>query len=143
MAIDDLYERDFYAWTQAQAEALRLRGGGGNSLDYERLADEVGDMGKAERDAVESLVTQVLVHLIKLEFSANDEPKAHWRAEIVAFRKGWKRKLSPSIRGFLVNDLEELHRDAFDLARAQFAAEEPGAALDETRRWTLAEVLGE
>jgi hypothetical protein len=143
MAIDDLYERDFYAWTQAQAEALRKRGSGANALDYDNLAEEVGDMGKAERDAVESLVAQVLVHLIKLEFSANEDPKAHWRAEIVAFRKAWKRKLSPSIRAFLVADLEELHRDAFELARAQFAAEEPSVALDETRRWMLAEVLGE
>ena len=66
---DDLYEQDFYAWSREQANALRRRGSG---LDYDRLAEEVEDMGSAQRDAVESLCLQVLVHLIKLEFTRRD-----------------------------------------------------------------------
>jgi hypothetical protein len=140
---DDLYASDFYAWTQAQAEALRRRAAGAKELDYENLAEEVGDMGKSELDAVESLMTNVLVHLIKIDMSMRAEPKAHWRAEIVAFRKGWRRKLSPSVRRIAAQDLELLHRDAFEIVAAQFAAEELETPLDATRRWTLEQVLGE
>jgi len=139
---DGLYERDFYAWTRVQAEALRARSAGG-PLDYDRLAEEVEDMGSAQRDAVESLCLQVLVHLIKLEFSRREEPKPHWRAEIVAFRKGWKRKMTPTIRKLIVDDFETLHADAFEIAIAQFLAQEPDVLpLDETRRWSVEEVLG-
>ena len=51
----DLYDEDFYAWTQQQAEALRTHFKGDNRLDVEHLAEEVEDLGKSELQAVESL----------------------------------------------------------------------------------------
>jgi Domain of unknown function DUF29 len=44
----DLYEQDFYAWTQQQAEALRTHFAGYNRLDVEHLAEEVEGLGKSE-----------------------------------------------------------------------------------------------
>jgi hypothetical protein len=45
------YERDFYAWSQHQAEALRrlahTRRDLPNELDLEHVAEEVEDMGGA------------------------------------------------------------------------------------------------
>lgn len=50
------YDRDWFAWTQDQAARLRawpehLRPTG---LDVENLAEEVEDMGKSQRRAVEA-----------------------------------------------------------------------------------------
>jgi Domain of unknown function DUF29 len=60
-----LYERDFYAWTQDQAATLRtwperLRP---SALDIEHLAEEIEDLGSAQRNAVQSLIYQILLHL--------------------------------------------------------------------------------
>jgi hypothetical protein len=39
----ELYDEDFYAWTQQQAKALRTHFKGDNRLDVEHLAEEVED----------------------------------------------------------------------------------------------------
>ena len=78
----DLYDEDFYAWTQQQAEALRTHFQGDNRLDVEHLAEEVEDLGKSELHAVESFVENVIEHLLKLDYSGWVEARNHWRAEV-------------------------------------------------------------
>jgi len=39
------YETDFYAWTQAQAAAIRA--GAWDDVDRDHLAEEIEDVGKA------------------------------------------------------------------------------------------------
>lgn len=52
--IEELYDQDFYVWTQRQAEALRrlaeTRPNVG--LDFPHLIEEVEDLGTSQRDAV-------------------------------------------------------------------------------------------
>ena len=55
-----LYERDFYAWTQAQAALLEA--GHLGSLDLEHLAEEIEDMGSEQRHAVSSRLRHLLAH---------------------------------------------------------------------------------
>lgn len=47
---DDLYHRDFVAWSQAQAERLRRLAAGErvNDLDWGNLIEEVEDLGRAK-----------------------------------------------------------------------------------------------
>jgi hypothetical protein len=83
-----LYESDFYAWTQDQAAALRalperLRP---NALDVEHLAEEIEDLGSSQRAAAQSLIRQILLHLLKLRFHPDPRPWAHWREETREFR---------------------------------------------------------
>jgi len=138
----DLYDRDFYAWTQAQAEALRQRGG--NQLDYDNLAEEVDDMGKRDLRECLSRVTTILEHLWKLEGSRNADPRAGWTRTILTQRIQLRRALTPSLRRMVENELLTLHSDALVLAQAAMDAEEPGTgALDAAKRWTLAQILGE
>jgi Domain of unknown function DUF29 len=59
----DLYEHDYYTWTSAQAQALRERKVSG--LDWDNLAEEVEDLGKAERHRLESHLESLLMHLLK------------------------------------------------------------------------------
>jgi hypothetical protein len=119
----ELYDEDFYAWTQAQAKALRTHFRGDNRLDVEHLAEEIEDLGGSQLQAVESFVQQIMAHLLKLDYSGFDLPRRHWRSEIVAFRASLRRKMSPSMRRKILDALPELYQDARDTAAASLDAE--------------------
>lgn len=146
MAIDDLYERDFYVWTQEQAAALRAAGKAGgrsNAVDWDRVAEELEDMGKSDYREVASYVALIAEHLMKLAWSQRAEPKGGWRAEIIRFRATLKRVLTPTLRAKIADELEDLHVTAGKAADASFDTYEPEAPRDLTLRWTLAQILGE
>ena len=60
-----LYESDTAAWAQASANLLREHRF--NELDIEHLIEELEDMGKSERRALESDLVVLLMHLLKWE----------------------------------------------------------------------------
>ena len=64
---DDLYDRDYFAWAQVQAEALRAHRSGENALDYDNLAEEVEDLGGSIRRACISQIANIIEHLLKIE----------------------------------------------------------------------------
>jgi Domain of unknown function DUF29 len=121
----ELYDEDFYAWTQEQARALRTHFKGDNRLDVEHLAEEVEDLGKSELHAIESFVVQIIAHLLKLDYSGHADPRPHWRAEILNFRQNIDRKITPSIRRTVEGELEELYRGGRQVAAAGALVHEP------------------
>jgi len=143
MAADDLYDRDFFLWTKAQADALRARGRGSNQIDYDVLAEEVEDMGRAERNKAASLTTRIIQHLFYLAWSQQSLPRGGWRAELRVFRDDLERTLTPTIRAKIESDLEDLHQRALRAAEDGFASYEPEAPRDVTLRWSFAQILGE
>jgi Domain of unknown function DUF29 len=60
------YDTDFYAWTQAQAAAIRA--GAWGAVDRAHLAEEVEDVGKSERRALVGHLRVLLTHLLKWEY---------------------------------------------------------------------------
>ena len=139
---DDLYDRDFYLWTKAQAEALRKRSA--NELDYDLLAEEIEDMGKRDFRECASRVRVILEHLWKLSASTQPEPRGGWKATILTQRAELEDALTPTIRAMVKERLEKLHADALKAATAAFETEEPSApSLSTSLRWSLAQVLGE
>jgi len=110
-----LYDEDFYAWTQEQAELLRRGGAGANGLDVDLIAEEIEDLGKSELHACESLCEHIIEHLLKLEYSGLTEPAEHWRQEIVEWRLQLERKLTRSIVAKL--NLPGRYRSALRLLR--------------------------
>jgi hypothetical protein len=115
MTPDTLYEEDFYAWTQRQAELLRCLPNPGNELDLENIAEEIESLGRSDLRTALSLVTHIIEHFLKLEYSGLHEPANHWRAEIVEWRFQLEQVLTQSIEGKL--DLPSLHRAALRLVR--------------------------
>ena len=103
--LDELYETDFYVWTQRQAEALRrLAETRPNvELDFPHLIEEVEDLGTTQRDAVRSQVRRIIEHCLKLEYSLAADPRPGWYDSIIDARAEVEDKLSPSLR----RDLEE------------------------------------
>ena len=121
----ELYDEDFYAWTQEQAKALRTHFRGDNRLDVEHLAEEVEDLGKSELQGVESFVEQIIAHLLKLDYSGQAAPRSHWRAEILNFRQNINRKITPSIRRKVERALDELYYGGRQIAAAGALVHEP------------------
>jgi len=83
-----LYEDDFYAWTQQQAKELRrfAKTRPNLPLDLAHLAEEIRDLGKSERDAVFSLAQQIIQHFLLIEHSPATGQQLHWADEIDGFR---------------------------------------------------------
>src|SRR5438270_10292258 len=136
-----LYDDDFYAWTQEQAELLRCGGASANALDIEHIAEEIEDLGKSELHAAQSLCEHIIEHLLKLEYSGLDEPAAHWRREITEWRLQLERKLTRSIVGKL--DLDQRYRSAIRLLR-YFEGDAPGlmARVPAESPYSLDQILG-
>jgi hypothetical protein len=61
--MSDLYEADYWAWTQRQAEALRRRSG--NELDWDLLAQELDALGATEERELRSRYAVLMAHLLK------------------------------------------------------------------------------
>ena len=121
----ELYDQDFYAWTQQQAEALRTHFRGDNRLDVDHLAEEVEDLGKSELHAIESFVVQIIALLLKLDYSGHADPRSQWRAEILNFRQNVQRRITRSIRRMVERELEELYRSGRQVAVAGAIVHEP------------------
>jgi Domain of unknown function DUF29 len=127
-----LYEQDWYAWTQDQAARLRawpeqLRP---NGLDVEHLAEEVEDMGGAQRRAVESYLHLIILHFLKLEFHPATEARLHWMAEVDIFRSSLEREFrhSPSLRARRHEFLPDAWRTACRDMRRRLEREAPDHA---------------
>jgi hypothetical protein len=120
----DLYETDFFAWTREQAAVIRsLRD---NRLDALRVAEEIEDLGSSELKAVRSYVGNIIEHLLKLDHSSLDWPRSHWRKELLAFRKGLRNRLTPSLKQAVLANLDQLYEHARTDAAASLLDEDPG-----------------
>lgn len=142
----DLYERDFYLWTQRQAEALRAeakRHPGSNAVDWGNVATEIEDMGGRDVRECYSRVRTILEHLYKLAWTKRTEPAAGLKTTILTQRQDLLDALTATIRPKVEAELERLHLGALDRAVVAFEAEEPAAERDASLRWTLPQVLGE
>lgn len=104
---DSLYDTDFYAWAREQAEKLRRLAAERSNvdLDLEHLAEEVDDLGNEQRFRVESLLENVIEHLLKLEFSPAADPRRVWRRDALKSRTELERRLTTTLRNHLERTL--------------------------------------
>ena len=114
-----LYDEDFHAWAIMTAALLRQRRFA--EIDIAHLAEELEDMGKRERRALESHIRNVMLHLLKWR-SQSEKRGASWRQSIRNGRIEIHKLLrdSPSLAGHIAQMLEE----EYSAARAD--------AIDET-----------
>src|SRR4051794_23342164 len=79
-----LYDEDFVAWTEQQAEALRAaaRGTSNQALDWENLAEEIESLGRSDKRELRSQIYRIIRHLLKLQFSPATDPRSGWRESI-------------------------------------------------------------
>jgi hypothetical protein len=112
------YEADFYAWTQAQAAALRkvasVRPDVGADIDWEHIAEELELMGTSERAEIESRLQVVLAHLLKLALVPQPEPRHGWRRTVREQRDRLEiaLRLSPSLKKYPATVLAHVYGKA-------------------------------
>ena len=98
--VSELYDRDFFLWTQEQAAALRAVRKSNLPLDWDNLAEEIESLGRSQRTELNSQVRRILRHLFKLEASPAAEPRAGWHTTVRDARTEIEDLLetSPSLR---------------------------------------------
>ena len=84
-----------------------------------------------------------LEHLHKLATSQAMDSRRHWSDEISNWRADLEFMLTKSMRRLLDEELDQLHAKGARYAQKSFDRHEPGQQVDVSRRWTLAELLGE
>jgi hypothetical protein len=94
---NELYETDFYAWTQEQARLLRERRF--DDLDLDNLVDEVESVGSSEKREIRSRLKALLTHLLRWKFQPGFRGNS-WRRTIREQREIITEILesSPSLR---------------------------------------------
>ena len=104
------YETDFYAWTQAQAQALQAKDW--KALDLAHLVEEVKSLGNEQAHAVESQLARLTKHLLKWRYQPTHRTPS-WRRTILNARQQIARRLrrNPSLRADLDALLVEAYRD--------------------------------
>jgi hypothetical protein len=114
MQTTTLYDQDFYAWTQQQAELLRA--GQWQQIDVENLVEEIESLGKQERRELENRLGVLLGHLLKWVY----QPEAHsksWAATVREQRREILRllKLNPSLKPYLPEAIMVAYLKGLDL----------------------------
>ena len=87
--VKTLYDEDFVAWSQEQAEALRAaaRSGSNQKLDWDNLAEEVEGLGRSERRELRSQLSRAIQHLAKLAHSPAIDPRRGWHETVTHARR--------------------------------------------------------
>ena len=137
----NLYETDYNLWVLDTVQKLENREI--ESLDWENLIEEVLGLSRSDKRKLESLLTRLFEHLLKLKYwkSEIDNNQNHWKGEIINFRKQIQRLLkdSPSLKLYLEKVLEQCYQDSREIT-----AQKTGLAFSTfpTQPWvTLEQIL--
>lgn len=133
-----LYERDFCLWLDAQVRLLKE--GRLQELDVANLIEEIEDLGRGEKRAIESNLVVVLKHLLKHQYQPRRRSRS-WLASIAEHRRRLRNDLatSPSLRPYA----RECFAQCYEDARRQALIETGLApdALPSARPYTLEQTL--
>jgi hypothetical protein len=108
------YNTDILIWSERQAELLKRLAVNpavsGNEIDWPNIIEEIEAVGRSELRAVESLLFQALVHMLKADAWPLSDAVLHWQGEARGFRAQARRAYTSSMAQRL--DLAGLYRDA-------------------------------
>jgi hypothetical protein len=115
MPVTDLYEKDYYAWANETAEAIRS--GEFSRIDIDALADEVADIARKEKRSLSSRLEVLIGHLLKWDYQDKKRTRS-WAATIAVQRNRVMKLLkdSPSLTPWLSENLGEIYEVAVQLA---------------------------
>ena len=112
------YDKDFYSWTQEQAELLKH--GRFSELDIDNLIEEVESMGRSEKRELESRLTILLFHFLKWKYQEVRRGRS-WQLSIDEQRIQFEKTLNENPG--LKPALDQIIKDAYKLAVIKAARE--------------------
>jgi hypothetical protein len=133
-----LYDADFYAWANTQAELLRS--GRLAAADVEHIAEEIESMGRSEKRELLNRLALLLMHLLKWQVQPMLRGNS-WRATIKVQRREIARHLAdnPSLTARLPEVLADAYGDAVLLAARETGLAE--AAFPAANPWAFDEIM--
>jgi hypothetical protein len=137
-SLSSIYEEDYQQWLDNTVLLLKNRQV--DSLDYEHLIEELEALGREQKNAVESLVIQIIQHLLFYQYwsSEREDNERHWRVELIGFRTQLELRLTTNLRNHLSNRLDYLYGKAKKMAEVKTDLKLPSASP-----YTLADILDE
>lgn len=132
------YDRDFYGWTQEQADLIRA--GNFEQLDADNLLEEIESMGRSERRELESRLEKLLAHMLKWRYQDSRRGKS-WLLTIKEQRRKFADCLdeNPSLKSRLDDCLVKV----YSYAKIS-AAKETGISenvFPDTCPWTFEQIM--
>ena len=111
----NLYETDFYAWTQQQAKLLKTKTW--DELDTANLVEEIESLGRKERQELRNRLGVLIGHLLKWQYQPHRRSNS-WLATINEQRRELQILLTenPSLKSYLVEAMELAYQSGIDLA---------------------------
>ena len=113
-----LYDSDFDLWIEQTIQQLKDRQF--EQLDVEHLIEELQDLGKSEKRALESNLMVLLAHLLKLKIQGDgpDAMTGSWYDSINEHRQRVQKSLrdTPSLNPYLSTAVSLVYPDARKLA---------------------------
>lgn len=136
--VSSLYEKDFYQWTRDQLKILKT--GEFNKLDIGHMIEEIESLGNSEKNAIESHMIILFLHLLKIKYQPTMYCKS-WEnsAENAKFRIKRLVEKNPSLR----TKVSEFLTDAYFSARLQASSETGLDTKDFPKKcpWTIEELF--
>jgi Domain of unknown function DUF29 len=136
----DLYEQDFFQWTQTTAALIRQ--GKWHEVDPESVAEELESLGKRDRRELASRLQVLVMHLLKWHYQPERRSEGHsWRSTIRTQRLQLRLLLrdSPSLRP----QVPPFVADVYPAARAEACDETglPETTFPQECPWTVEQML--
>ena len=118
--VDDLkqlYELDDAQWLEETVNLLKKHQF--QQLDLDNLIEELEDLGREKKNAVASLLEQIIRHLLLLQYWTKESEynSVHWQEEIYNFRTQLGRKITTNLRNYLEKELNSIYQDALGFVK--------------------------
>ena len=107
----NLYDKDYYLWLEETIQLLQE--GRLTDLDIFNLIEEIKDMGRSEKNALESNLIVLLMHLLKWKYQP-EEQSGSWRGSIREHRRRILKAFnnSPSLKRYFEVVFDESYQEA-------------------------------
>lgn len=138
-----LYDSDVVAWAEQQVLALRRRAA--NEIDWDNVAEEIGDLAARQKREVRRRLRIICEHLLKwrhwIHTQSSTRPLNGWRVTLIEQRRQLSDLLeeSPSLRRIATDALPQQFVNARQDAEAKIGA--PLGLPQDTCLWSLEQVL--
>lgn len=134
-----LYEEDCYQWLEETINLLKLRHF--DAVDWDTLVEELNYRVRSEKNAVESLLTELLKHLLVYQYweSGRSYYRKHWEHEILNFQIQLTRRLTTNLKKHLSNQFDSIYFDAKRLAYKKYPL--PDSIFPETYPYSLEQII--
>ncbi|MBE9238182.1 DUF29 domain-containing protein [Anabaena aphanizomenioides LEGE 00250] len=115
--LQSLYEIDENLWLEETIALLKEKRF--QDLDLNNLIEELEALGRRDKNAVASLLEQIIRHLLLLHYWTEEYEMNgnHWQTEIIGFRNQIERLLTNNLQNYLNSELEKIYRSALKYVR--------------------------